>query len=364
MNKKLSIGLNFIRVCACLMVFMLHATLFQPQMGIIISQSKNFWLYPSAWAGVWIFFITGGFLAGVSFDLGNYSFSIKSIIKYYKKRFIKTIMPTIVFIIMCYFLVYPEMITDIPKVLLLFLTGKYQGNPGVDGVSVTWYTSTLLFLYIIAPILCYIAERMKKRAEGLPIIIWVLLIIGGACSRYAAYRAGYVFNDIYTPWYFNIDLFFGGVLIASFPKMEIFNNKIIQITSVLLYIATIIINAWYSRKMAVEGTEYTKVICMYVFPTIYLIIVSFFIISYRMDNEDYIGLFDKLGLDRILKVLSSFMFEFYLFHSLVLHNMSGYILSLVDSTTVVGHCIFLILIAIITAFFSVLYHRIFAIKMK
>lgn len=361
MNKHLSLGLNIIRVIACLTVFMLHSTIFEPQIYELMSNPNLFFLYPSAWAGVWIFFVIGGFLAGYSFSSGKYTYSMNGVLTYYRKRLEKTIVPTVCFILFCYLMVYTVDINEFLTVIIKFITFRYKGIPGSDGISATWYVSTLLFFYIISPAVCYLFEKIRCINENLPLYLLPILIILGAIFRFFAYKYQLDWNSVvYTPWYFNIDLFLGGIIVAYCPKCNIREvySKLFRYVTFIVLIMVVLINAFFQRKMVFEADSNSAVLCLYGFQSIYLIIISLFIFSHQCEDEQYSKHFPLI--EKIIKRASSITFEFYLFHSLVLHLWSAYILSYVDATKCGGHFIYLIIVALITIILSYGYHKIFA----
>ena len=82
--------INLLRVMATLMVFFLHACLFN---GKDFISGQMFFDYPfsfvfktPAWAGCWIFFIISGYLAGLGYRNKRYELTVQDSIKYYKKK--------------------------------------------------------------------------------------------------------------------------------------------------------------------------------------------------------------------------------------------------------------------------------------
>ncbi len=83
--------INILRTIACLIVFILHTLIYSQFAGVdIYKQAQTnpliFLIKTPAWAGVWIFIILGGYLAGKSFFTGRYEFSVKGFGKYYLKK--------------------------------------------------------------------------------------------------------------------------------------------------------------------------------------------------------------------------------------------------------------------------------------
>jgi peptidoglycan/LPS O-acetylase OafA/YrhL len=350
-------ALNVIRIIAAMMVFMLHCAAFETDLGLLLTKYKlSFLVFPSAWGGVWIFFIVGGYLAGLGFMQGRYELTISGIKRYYIRRIQKTVVPSIIYILLCVALVYPEFICNLPIVLFRLVFFSYYGAPGVDGIGATWYVSQLLFFYFISPLLACICLKLKEKENNVGIIIIIaFLAVLGLLYRHYGVKTGLDWKSrIYTPWYGNIDLFLSGFFLA-FVKRN--NNKHLQPISDVVIAVLIVVNSYFNRLTNL-GDPNAAVVCMYYFQSLYLLAVLFFLYSHSDDSpvvnekEDY-GVKGKVVV--FVEYAAGFVFEFYLFHSLVLHIWAAYIQKFIDTTSIVGHLEYQLLVAFITAFLSILY---------
>ena len=236
---------------------------------------------------------------------------MKSVCKYYSNKFFKIIVPTFSFIFLCCVLVYPSFIKTNPIALFRFLTFSYNGNPGVSGFGATWYVFTLVPLYLLAPVFSFLAGKIAQKQ-------WVLycfsmcLLAAGFSYRFFAVRFGFDwYSVIYTPFYANIDLFFGGVLLSQIAQNSAkkLNAPIFKDISLFLLVAFILINSIFYEKFF-----FYQVFC----PSIYILLGGFALVSYS--DESWSKKYDSI-FEKTLAAFSSVTFEFYLFHSLVLSTI-------------------------------------------
>lgn len=226
-------------------------------------------------------------------------------------KFVKVIIPTFSFIFLCCVLVYPTFIKNNPIVLLKFLTFSYNGGPGVDGIGACWYVFTLVPLYLLTPLFCFVAEQFGEKKNTL---IWtcIAVVILGFCYRYFARKLGFNwYTRMYTPFYANIDLFFGGILIGYLIKLELknLNCSFIKDFSLFALLALVLLNTIFYENMF-----FYQIIC----PSLYLIVLAICLMAYN--DEEWTNTYSSF-FEKILAWFSGISFEFYLFHSLVLHTI-------------------------------------------
>ena len=354
-------SINILKVIAAFMVFMLHSTIFEPDLLILLASNKFAFIFvPSAWAGVWIFFIVGGYLAGKGFSLGRYQLSKEGIKKYYIQRLKKVVIPTMLFIIICVLLIYPDFVIYTPNILLKYILFSYNGTPGVDGIGATWYVSQLIFFYLISPGLAFLAHKfLKGKKLMVGIFIGIMVILGFLYRLFGYYIDLDWYTNIYTPWYGNIDLFVSGFLLAYIDRKS--ESRVVNMFSVLLLFIIIFVNCFFYRRM-LFGDSQATIYNLYFFQSIYLIGTLFYLYSFsnadmKMDQEN-----NNIFL-RIINKFSTISFEFYLLHSLVLHLWASFIQTYIDVTTILGHIEYMFIIAIIAIFLSILLKQLFEILM-
>lgn len=331
MKKEVQLNpINIIKIIATLCVFCLHTSLFSSQWGGFSFSSKNWLLQTPAWAAVWIFFFVSGYLNGGNF-IGKekkYQFSLKSIFDFYKKRLIKVILPTWLFIFVACLISQPEFIAQNPGVLIKILTLRYYNDPGCASIGATWYVFVLAQLYILTPIICFVINWIIEKAgymkEAIAKLGIVTLCVLGFVYRFYMLKTGAEWTQqVYVPVYSNCDIYISGILLASVQKDREYNktkyNFFISI-ALVLFVVTIIVNSAVYYK----GNFDSKYIIFYqyFFPSIYIFILSIVLdmscgwnICYKSHNI-------------ILKIIDKFTnisFEFYLVHSMVLYRISPYI---------------------------------------
>ena len=213
--------LNVLRFIAFIMIFLLHSKIFMP-----VTWNDNFqcaWLfYTPAWAGTWIFFILSGYGIGCGFYSGKYELSVKGIISYCTKR-ISAIVPIYYFYIFAIAIfVKPEILIptrEHVQYMLKLLFFHYHAEFYGAEYGLAWYMSTLIRLYFIAPLGYFCLKRVLKSQKQVYIIMFAILLIGLSARCLMHYYItstgnGNWSDNVYTPFYFNFDLFFSGMLLS------------------------------------------------------------------------------------------------------------------------------------------------------
>lgn len=342
-------SLNFLRSIACVTVFMSHATIATMsfcQVPLFTDLYKKIFQSP-AWGGVWVFFIIGGYLAGKSFSDGRYSFDCSGVLKYYKAKFFKIVVPTFAFIFVCCVFASPTFIKENPMALLKFFTFTYNGSPMNNAISVTWYVFTIVQLYLLAPLLSFVAIKAKKQQKNL-IALSIFVFIAGLLYRFFAIKSGLNHeNYVYKPFFANLDLFFGGVLLSQIVSVlpEKFMSAAFKDLSLFLLLVMLLINSFFNHMSFVYQV---------LFPSVYFLLVSFFLVSYS--DEKWVTEYDSV-FEQALAFFSSITFEFYLFHCLVLSSIYPVFL---EKNALVLHLQLLLASFVITCICSVGFKRIFS----
>ena len=175
-NERNSVdALNMLRVMATFCVFILH-TVSASGMPlniyyIFLDYKWTAFLNPPAWAGVWILFILGGYLAGKGFALKRYSYTLKDTGRYYLTRIKKTYIPTMVFIFLFCIFKNPTWLIDNPKVILQMVLLTYNGKPGLSGEGHLWFVFPMMMLDIIVPLASFIMEKLSKKVSSFVFVI-------------------------------------------------------------------------------------------------------------------------------------------------------------------------------------------------
>ena len=226
-NKNIYNKLLLLRTIAWAMVFIIHGYIIFYNSKVNENLHKiflgdidlTFLKYPSAWGGVWIFFVLSGFLMGKAFITKRYSYSSSGILQFYINRILQ-ICPVYYFCIFTLAIfTYPEIFQpeNIKSLIrVATFTNDSLLNINVDGAL--WSLSTEIQFYILAPFLVLFIVFLSDKI-GLNKVLF-LVIIFGIIERFTLFKISYnglvdfEFWDrcIYKPLYCNIDLFLFGIL--------------------------------------------------------------------------------------------------------------------------------------------------------
>lgn len=376
MEKNTYDRINLLRIMAFFMVFFLHAKLFVPVPWY--ENVKAAWiLYTPAWAGVWIFFLVSGYGIGAGFYKGKYELTLKGVLKYYYLRLIRLIPIYWLFIGIVLIFIRPEYLlpgrNSLAKICsLLFFNYQEEFDGGVFGQA--WYLTTLFRLYLVAPIFFYLKERYLKNKK-IFVPLFLLLVIGGMFMRIAmGYHISLTGEEwhvaIYKPFYFNLDLFFGGFLLNEL-KHNKKERKPIKVLPWIVFIGLVLYNCNIYFRATYVGDCNKNIYC-YLLPTAYLLVCTFIIYNYDinvMHRRTRLSPATLRGnILRIIDYLVKILMPLYLFHSTVLLKLQdGYIekwylyavqlLHAENYQNFVIGCIYTILAFIIVLIFAVVVHN-------
>jgi putative acyltransferase domain protein len=226
-NKNIYNKLLLLRTIAWAMVFIIHGYIIfynskvSENLGKIFLSNIDltFLKFPSAWGGVWIFFVLSGFLMGKAFVTKRYCYDRDGIFRFYKNRIIQ-ICPVYYFCVFTLAIfVYPEIFwLENIKSLIRVATFTNESLLNINLNGALWSLSTEIQFYVLAPFLVRFIIFLSDKI-GLKKVTFFLIIFG-VVERYILYKIGYNnsinfgFWDryIYKPLYCNIDLFLFGIL--------------------------------------------------------------------------------------------------------------------------------------------------------
>lgn len=388
--------INFIRVLAVIIIYMLHTAFCSQKLGNIWESGKwTFILETPAWGGVWIFFILSGYLSGKGFATRRYTLKAKDIKIFYLKKIVNVWLPTIFFIFLCFVLIYPDYVFKNPNIIIKFLTCTYKGGDDtLDVINVTWFTFTLMWLYLIVPFVCFIMHKVKQKQYAFILYLSLcVVIIAGLSYRIVAhfYWELNFYTHIYTAPYANLDLFIFGIILSFITVNREENtindnyafklkNNYVKLISTVLLMALILLNCWifymgslfaYRDLMNIKAgllRSDTEILLRkiylqsygLIFPSLYICCIGLFL--YAFDYKHNIPNLPvnfqniKNNLFRLIDWFSGFSLGFYLFHSLILKKIYTHI---TGSTPLILHFKLLIIAGIITTIFAYGYSRIF-----
>lgn len=351
-------AINVYRVIAALCVFVLHSVIFDDYNNHTLMPRYLFFLYPSAWGGVFMFMVLGGYLAGKGFASGRYEMSVKGVLTYYKKRAFRILIPTWAYLLLVFVFIYPTVFTVDWKQLLPLIFFYFNGYNSLDGVGNLWYIYTAVHLYLLSPFLHLLLVQCKRLGKW---FMWGLLgfvVLAGLGFRLGmeqyvltldSSKHHYVwYNFIYTPFWGNLDLWISGMILNYIDRSKNRRPLWVRILSVALLVAVLLVSAWYSYLNHAGFSWYRS-------PTCYLIACVF-----------YLETFDREGGAKgntIVDKFASITFEVYLFHSIIFSRIRIMLLPLALPSWA-AHCIMLGLGFVLTVLFSIAFKVLFSGKQK
>lgn len=324
--------LNVLRFMAFVMIFLLHAKAFIP-VNWNENCGKAWLLYTPAWAGTWIFFMLSGYGVGAGFYSGKYECSINGVISYYTRR-IFSVLPIYWFWILAVAIfVKPTILMPSMEhfgylVKLLFFNYQEEFYSAEFGLG--WYMTTLMRLYFVSPFGYLLLQRFVKTNKQVYCALVVFIFVGFIARCIMGYHIavtgkGNWSSSIYKPFYFNLDIFFSGMLLNKLKEfksdMTYVHRKLGGSMSILVLIFLIVFNSHLYYDYAYGISDYLNIYC-YVFPSIYIILTAFYIYYFEV-HRDYVQ--TKLTVSelkknfmRIFDYIKKIQFPLYLFHSSIL----------------------------------------------
>ena len=301
---------NFLRFTALFCVLGSHARI------VISSHLPNFdmqnsfsvfWFTP-AWFAMELFFLISGYLLGKGFYSGKYTTDFRGIKNFCFQRLIRILPVYLFFLLINFLFICPDyLVINKWKAIIPLLTFTYHGVPLSETISPCWFISTIMQLYLAAPLIYkYVISKIKTKHLLYIFIIAVL---------WCAFRlmGNYVFHwawatKIYAPSWFNVDLFFCGMLYNSITNVEISENikKYVRPISLILLFALIAVCAIeYYKEIYTFQRYFAPTLCIFVFG---LIVYSFDSKNRSYSEKITFGNFIKNPL-RILDIIGILSFE-------------------------------------------------------
>lgn len=272
-----------------------------------------------AWGGVWIFLVISGYLAAYGFS-GKYEMNMEGVIKYYKNRIVKILIPTWVFISIVYLLIHQDkMITWDAVIRFLTCTFNGEGSP-VSGIGATWYIFIVMWLYLLTPVILILLNRIEKIYGRYTFGLYLTILLS-VCLLGCIYRVvTYFYLDWYEWTYANVlgcvDLFVAGMI--SFKMSRCFpqlSNKLVQrlrVCVVLMLINLIVICADFGSLIPLGNLLYR-----YIWPSAYLILSCLLLLLYAYKTEDVRSLI-SVRMAKLVNLIAPYTFAYYLWHSSLL----------------------------------------------
>lgn len=306
-----------LRGIAILCVFCLHSVIVlraaMPQV-----QFPGFLFLP-AWAAMWMLFALSGYLLGRKF-YSHQCDSWQDIGIFWKNRALRILPSYYIFLLLVFLFVAPAAFLQEKGLFALrLLTCTYNGIPGLEGVGATWFVSVIIQLYLVAPLIYKFL--LKKCPLKYSWILFWGLVIAGLVVRLCSQKVDY-YKWIYTFSPANWDLFFAPFVLNAFVYVDSPDNKLKKI---LRYLLPILLCVAIGICAFIVYKEKYWWYYQYIFPTVFLVIMSGFIYSYnRKTNKKRLPLSMINMCKNPLRLLEGFgmvSFSFYLYHSNILGVM-------------------------------------------
>lgn len=361
-------ALNILRVLAMFSVFFLHTTLFEPEIAdLFMRQGMTFLWRTPAWSAVWIFLILSGYLAGKNYASGRYTLDRKGVWSYYRKRVLKVILPTFSFIFLAIVLCAPDFIVENTDVLIRFATFTYRAVPDFGGIGATWYVFTLSWLYLITPLVGWCLHKLREHRK----IIWGIMLLLAFAELLWRMTARYFqleWNQyVYCAPAANLDLYLGGMIAGYLKKPKETAPQVLKKGNAVRKwtaggcVALLFVSNCYFYNAAHLGNTLGLDLSMYFLQTMWLICVLFYLWVFD-DKSAPVAPVSWTALRknplRILDMIASISFEFYLFHSLILSRIAQYVIAGRPMTWGI-HMELLLKAGVITAVMAAGFRRIF-----
>lgn len=203
------------------MIIAVHAPLSDSLFGSWVTSLSSI----TSHIAIGIFFLISGFVLGKGYLGGKYSLSVKGILLFYWKRF-KRIAPLYYLVIFYLFLRTP---TDVPsRIDYFFRYLSFTATPTTQIYSsgYLWFISTLMQLYLLAPIGFFILHKLKVLFLSLQRIVLLVVILCDAVFIYGIVATG-ILIQTYAYWFINVPVFLTGMFLSlfvykTFQRMKVF----------------------------------------------------------------------------------------------------------------------------------------------
>jgi len=302
-SMKRDLGIDFLKVVGLLCIILAHVN----PPGILF-QLRNF--------DVVLMILISAYL-GTKSVKKNYS-----IFDYYFKRFKRLVIPTWVFLIFLFTLLYifkPSFLT-INKILDSLILN--------DGIGYVWVIRIYLIVAILIPICKIIVDRCNNN-----------IIIISTIILYMAYELLYYFGFFNNPIILYLFAYIVPCYVLIIIANYIFDNKkTLFITGwINLVIFIIILYIIFKQTGEIESTQIQKYPFRIYYLSYALFVSSIFILTFK--NEKIYNLFNN----KIITFISSHSLWIYLWHILFI-----YVYSLIDISWIIKYILIIISSLLIT----------------
>lgn len=210
MKRKTFDAINVLRGIACIMIIAVHAPLSDSLLALWIRSVTA----TTTHLAIGIFFLISGFVLGKGYLGGKYSLSVKGILLFYWKRF-KRIAPLYYLVIFYLFLRTPTGLPSRIDYFFRYLSFTATPTTQIYSSGYLWFVSTLMQLYLLAPIGFFLLHKLKASPLSLQRIVLLVVILFDAVFIYGITTTGILFH-MYAYWFINVPVFLTGMLLSLF----------------------------------------------------------------------------------------------------------------------------------------------------
>ena len=317
---------NFLRFIALFCVLGSHARI------VISSHLSNFdmqssfpfyWFTP-AWFAMGLFFLLSGYLLGKGFYSGKYKTDREGILNFWYQRLVRILPVYLFFLLLNFLFTDPDFFAvNKWKAIIPLLTFTYNGAPLSEFITPCWFISTIMQLYLLAPLgYKFVISKIKSKHLLYIFLIAALWCVFRLTGNYVLHLTWA--TKIYAPSWFNIDLFFCGMLFNGITNTVVSENvkKYMRPLSLILLFGLIFGCTYeYYKEIYTFQRYFAPTLCIFVFGMI--------VYSFDSKNRSYS---EKITLKNVVKnplrifdIFGILSFEMYLYHSYLFSIMPDYI---------------------------------------
>ena len=249
-------------------------------------------------------------------------------------------MPTVAFLFCFGILGHNLWVMTEHNLVFSIMTSTYNGKPAFTGSGATWYVFSLMWLYILVPLVYIIYNKIN------PVIVMVFFILLGVIVRLFFYKMGFDWYSMYTSPIMNMDLFICGFGVNYLYRYK--ESRVFKLILLFVFIDLILLNCY------MQAFNWHMNIYRYLCESVYLVVTCLFLWMHDISNVYINNVAAKY-----IKRFSNISFEFYLFHSYVFDRISTHI---GGHTPIEQWLKFVIVGAIVTTILAIGWNRIFQIK--
>lgn len=253
-NKKRNIGIDLIKIIACVLVIMLHSL--DPTEPVVVNNTFNLSLYYMGTLAIPVFFMASGYFVLNKASI-SYAYSFKRI-------------KNILIVVISWLFLY-SLIVFVFKHKFTFLNeiegSAFAGVPDSHFYHF-WFFWALMLMLLIAPILVWVLQKSFKYFIALIIVVTIICLI-----QDISLHMGYAYLMRNTPQVFRINIWIEYYLLgglvgnAHFNQIKTFVEKhFVQfsILDILLYVTLIMYSLWNRQIIgwAYAEANYNNILVM------------------------------------------------------------------------------------------------------